>query len=88
MNELLINGEDANTKNLITGTRYLNIEGMLPFEDKVADYLHQNSKSHVFYRVTPVFKGNDLLARGVLIEGYSVEDKGRGVCFCVFCYNV
>lgn len=83
-----LTGENANTKNLITGTRYLNIEGMLPFEDKVADYLHQNSKSHVLYRVTPVFKGNELLARGVLIEGYSVEDKGRGVCFCVFCYNV
>lgn len=80
-------GENANTSNLITGTRYLNVEGMLPFENLTADYV-QESGNHVAYRVTPIFVGDDLLARGVLMEGYSVEDAGRGICFCVFVYNV
>lgn len=82
-----LTGENANTKNLITGTRYLNIEGMLPFENMVADYI-QETNNHVLYRVTPIFEGNNLLANGVLIEGYSVEDKGAGVSYCVFAYNV
>ena len=80
-------GENANTKNLITGTRYLNIEGMLPFANMVADYI-QETNNHVLYRVTPIFEGNNLLANGVLMEGYSVEDKGAGVSYCVFAYNV
>ena len=80
-------GENANTSNLITGTRYLNVEGMLPFENMTADYV-QESGNHVAYQVTPIFVGDDLLARGVLMEGYSVEDAGRGICFCVFVYNV
>ena len=83
-----LTGENANEKNLITGTRYLNVEGMLPFEDEVADYLKENPSNHVLYRVTPVFKGKDLLARGVLMEAESIEDGGSGVRFCVFCYNV
>lgn len=79
-------GENANEKNLITGTRYLNIEGMLPFENMVADYV-QETGHHVLYRVTPLYSGNNLLASGVLMEGYSVEDKGDGISFCVFAYN-
>lgn len=82
-----LTGENANTQNLITGTRYLNIEGMLPFENMVADYI-QETDNHVLYRVTPIFEGNKLLANGVLMEGYSVEDKGAGVSYCVFAYNV
>lgn len=82
-----LTGENANTQNLITGTRYLNIEGMLPFENMVADYI-QETDNHVLYRVTPIFEGNNLLANGVLMEGYSVEDKGAGVSYCVFAYNV
>lgn len=82
-----LTGENANTQNLITGTRYLNIEGMLPFENMVADYI-QETNNHVLYRVTPIFEGNNLLANGVLMEGYSVEDKGSGVSYCVFAYNV
>ena len=80
-------GENANKRNLITGTRYLNIEGMLPFENLVADYV-QETKNHVLYRVTPLFDGDNLVAHGVLMEGYSVEDEGEGVCFCVYAYNV
>ena len=80
-------GENANPKNLITGTRYLNIEGMLPFENLVADYVKETDQ-HVLYRVTPVFQGQDLVARGVLMEGLSVEDNGEGVTFCVYAYNV
>ena len=80
-------GENANKKNLITGTRYLNIEGMLPFENLVADYV-QETKKHVLYRVTPLFEEDNLVAHGVLMEGYSVEDEGEGVCFCVYAYNV
>ena len=83
----MLAGENANPKNLITGTRYLNIEGMLPFEDKAHDYIEKNPKNHILYRVTPLYKGKDLVARGVLMEGYSVEDKGA-LQFCVFCYNV
>ncbi len=79
--------ENANEKNLITGTRYMNIEGMLPFEERVAKYLEKND-CHVLYRVTPVFEGNNLLASGVLMEAYSVEDEGVGICFCVYAYNV
>ena len=79
-------GENANKRNLITGTRYLNIEGMLPFENLVADYV-QETKNHVMYRVTPLFDGDELVARGVLMEGYSVEDEGEGIQFCVYAYN-
>lgn len=65
----------------------MNVEGMLPFEEQVAKYLDQND-NHVLYRVTPVFDGDNLVASGVLLEAYSVEDNGDGVCFCVYCYNV
>ena len=82
-----LTGENANEKNLITGTRYLNVTGMLPFEDMVADYVKETS-NHVMYRVTPIFEGNNLVAKGVKMEGYSVEDKGEGISFNVFCYNV
>ena len=83
-----LSGENANEMNLITGTRYMNVNGMLPFEDEVDDYLEDNPKNHVLYRVTPLYEDDDLVARGVLMEAYSVEDEGEGVCFCVFCYNV
>ena len=82
-----LTGENDNEKNLITGTRYMNVEGMLPWEEKVAGYV-DDTGHHVLYRVTPDFRGEELLARGVLIEAYSVEDKGIGICFCVYCYNV
>lgn len=82
-----LTGENANRQNLITGTRYLNVIGMLPFENLVADYVKE-TMNHVLYRVTPVFNGDDLVALGVLMEGWSVEDQGAGVEFCVFCYNV
>ncbi len=81
-----LSAENANDKNLITGTRYLNIQGMLPFENMVADYIDETN-NHVMYRVTPVFEGENLLCKGVKMEGYSVEDKGKGICFNVFCYN-
>ena len=80
-------GENANTKNLITGTRYLNVDGMLPFEDEVADYVKETD-NHVLYRVTPVFDGDNLVASGVQMEAESVEDDGAGVKFNIFCYNV
>lgn len=80
-------GENANRKNLITGTRYFNVEGMLPFENQVADYV-ESTDNHVLYRVTPVYDGNNLVAKGVQMEAYSVEDKGEGVCFNVFVYNI
>lgn len=80
-------GENANEKNLITGTRYMNATGMVPFENEVADYVKETDH-HVLYRVTPVFEGENLVASGVLIEAESVEDQGTGVKFCVFCYNV
>ena len=75
-------GENANRKNLITGTRYMNVEGMLPFENMVDDYV-ENTGNHVLYRVTPVFEGANLVASGVQLEAFSVEDEGEGVCFNV-----
>ena len=80
-------GENANEKNLITGTRYLNTEGMLPFEELVNDYVDKTG-NHVLYRVTPIFDGDNLVASGVEMEGWSVEDEGAGICFHVYCYNV
>ena len=82
-----LTGENANISNLITGTRYLNVEGMLPFEDMVDDYVDETG-NQVLYRVTPIFKGDELVARGVRMEAWSVEDAGTGICFDVFCYNV
>ena len=82
-----LTGENANEKNLVTGTRYMNVEGMLPFENQVADYV-ASTGNHVLYRVTPAFVDTELVARGVEMEAYSVEDQGRGVCFHVYCYNV
>jgi len=82
-----LSGENANTKNLITGTRYLNVQGMLPFENMVADYVH-DTDNHVLYRATPIFNESDLVAKGVLMEAYSVEDDGQGIQFNVFCFNV
>ncbi len=81
-----LTGENANVNNLVTGTRYMNVTGMLPFENMVADYIKETG-NHVMYRVTPIFDGDDLLCRGVLMEGYSVEDEGEGICFNVFVYN-
>ena len=82
-------GENANEKNLITGTRYFNVNGMLPFENTVADYIDDNPSNHILYRVTPIYRGeNDLVAYGVLMEAWSVEDNGYGCQFCVFVYNV
>ena len=81
-----LTGENANEENLITGTRYLNVEGMLPFENLVADYVKETG-NHVLYRVTPVFSGTELVARGVELEALSVEDGGEGVCFNVYVYN-
>lgn len=80
-------GENANELNLITCTRFLNVYGMLPFEEKVAEYVN-STNNHVLYRVTPIFYKKELVARGVLMEAYSVEDNGQGICFNVFCYNV
>ena len=80
-------GENANELNLITGTRYMNVQGMLPFENKVADYVKETG-NHVLYRVTPVFKDNELVARGVIMEAFSVEDNGSGICFCIYVFNV
>ena len=80
-------GEQANKQNLITGTRYLNTEGMLPFENMIADYIKETD-NHVLYRATPIFVGDRLLAEGVRIEAWSVEDHGEGICLHVFCYNV
>lgn len=80
-------GENANEKNLITGTRYLNVDGMLPFENMVADYVKE-TENHVLYRVTPIFEGDNLVASGVLMEAESVEDQGEDILFCVYVYNV
>ena len=82
-----LSAENANISNLITGTRYLNTEGMLPFENMVADYVKETN-NHVLYRVTPIFENDNLLASGVLMEGFSVEDEGSGICYNVYCYNV
>lgn len=82
-----LTAENANEKNLITGTRYLNVQGMLPFENMAADYVKETG-NHVLYRVTPVFEGSNLVASGVLMEAESVEDKGEGILCCVYVYNV
>ena len=82
-----LTGENANERNLITGTRYLNTEGMLPFENMVADYIKETG-NHVLYRVTPVYDGDNLVARGVQMEAWSEEDNGEGICFNVYCYNI
>ena len=82
-----LTGENANERNLITGTRYLNVEGMLPFENEVADYI-KDTGNHVLYRVTPIFSGKNLVCSGVQMEAYSVEDSGNGICFNIYCYNV
>lgn len=82
-----LSAENANKCNLITGTRYMNVEGMLPFENMVADYIRETG-NHVAYRVTPVYDGNNLVCSGVQLEAYSVEDKGDGICFNVYCFNV
>ena len=81
-----LTGENANAKNLITGTRYLNVDGMLPFENMVADYIKETG-NHVLYRVTPVFSGDNLVASGVQMEAESVEDNGDGILFNVYCFN-
>ena len=82
-----LSAENANKRNLITGTRYMNTEGMLPFENMVADYIRETN-NHVAYRVTPIYNGSDLVASGVQMEAYSVEDDGEGICFNIYCYNV
>ena len=82
-----LTGENANECNLITGTRYLNVEGMLPFENMVADYIKETG-NHVLYRVIPIYDGSNLVASGVTMEAYSVEDNGEGICFFVYVYNV
>ena len=82
-----LTAENANERNLITGTRYLNIKGMLPFENDVADYI-EITNNHVYYKVTPIFEGNNLVANGVQMQAYSVEDNGQGISFNVYCYNV
>ena len=83
-----LSSENDNKKNLITGTRYLNTEGMLPFENLIAEYIEANENNHVLYRVTPIFEGNNKLASGVQMEAWSVEDNGNGLHFNVYCYNV
>ena len=84
-----LSDEDANERNLITGTRYFNVSGMLPFENEVAEYINTSKQDvHVLYRVTPLFKDDNLVASGVEMEAYSVEDNGQGVCFNVYVYNV
>jgi len=82
-----LTGENANKQNLITGTRYMNTEGMLPFENMVADFVKETGY-HVLYRVTPIYQGNDLVASGVQMEAWSVEDQGEGICYHVYVYNV
>ena len=81
-----LTGENANEENLVTGTRYCNVEGMLPFENLVADYIKETG-NHVLYRVTPVFTDDELVCRGIQMEAYSVEDNGDGICFHVYVYN-
>ena len=80
-------GENANDQNLVTGTRYMNTKGMLPFENMIADFVKETGE-HVLYRVTPIFEGDELVCRGVQMEAWSVEDEGDSICFNVFCYNV
>lgn len=81
-----LTGENANERNLITGTRFMNVEGMLPFENMIADYVKETG-NHVLYRVTPVYDGTNLVARGVQLEALSMEDNGDGICFNVYVYN-
>lgn len=83
-----LSAENTNEKNLITGTRYMNTEGMLPFENKIADYIQVNRNNHILYRVTPIFEGDNKVASGVQMEAWSVEDNGEGICFNIYCYNV
>ncbi len=82
-----LTGENANERNLITGTRYLNTKGMLPYENMIADYIKETG-NHVLYRVTPIYEGTNLVASGVQVEGWSVEDYGEGICFHTYLYNV
>lgn len=82
-----LTGENANERNLITGTRYMNTEGMLPFEEMIGDYVRETG-NHVLYRVTPIFEGTNLVAAGVQMEAISVEDEGEGICFNIYVYNV
>ncbi len=82
-----LSAENANKRNLLTGTKYLNVSGMLPFENMVSDYIKETG-NHVAYRITPIYEGDNLVASGVAMEAYSVEDKGEGICFHVYCYNV
>ena len=82
-----LTSENANEKNLVTGTRYMNIYGMKPFEDKVVNHI-KNTNHHVLYRSTPIFEGNDLLCKGIKIEAYCLEEKGGDIDFCVLCYNI
>lgn len=83
-----LSAENANEKNIITGTRYFNISGMTPFENRVRKYLNNNSDKHVLYRVTPIYERENKIASGITIEAESVEDKGKGICFYVYIYNV
>ncbi len=83
-----LTGENANKKNLITGTRYLNVEGMLPFETMIAKYMDTHEDNHVYYRVTPIFLNDNLVATGLILEAYSIEDNGSGISFCVYCPNI
>ena len=83
-----LSAENVNEKNIITGTRYFNISGMTPFENKVRKYLNDNPDKHVLYRVTPIYEGENKVASGITIEAKSVEDKGKGICFYVYIYNV
>ena len=82
-----LTGENANNKNLITGTRYMNVDGMLPFENMIADYVKE-TENHVLFRVTPVFDDDNLVAKGVQMEAMSIEDEGEGICFNVFVHNI
>lgn len=85
-----LSAENDNELNLIAGTRYMNVQGMLPFENLISDYLQdeKTEDNHVLYRVTPIFEGNNLVASGVQMEAYSIEDNGEGICFNVYVYNV
>lgn len=83
-----LSNENANEKNLITGTRYMNVDGMLSYEEMTAKYLDNHPNNHVLYRVTPYYTDNNLVCNGVLMEAYSIEDQGKGIQFCVYCYNV
>lgn len=83
-----LTGENANEQNLVTGTRYLNVKGMLPYETATAKFVETHPDMHVMYRVTPVFVEDELVCRGILMEAYSIEDNGAGLQFCIYCYNV